>query len=296
MKKLAIIGLGKWGKNLVREFSKVSNVIVCVSNGRKENVQWLKKNYPNIDYSKNFLEILENKTIDAVVIATPIKTHYSLSKLALKSKKHVFIEKTISENSKNGKNLITLAKNKNLMIFVGHIFLHHPILKKLKEIQKQESITYLKFNWMKIGSFNEDILLDLVSHYFSIVIELLGSPKSIKILNLKKIITSCDIISIELKFSSNKKCIIDVNRTSNFKKRSVLITTTKNIYQWNDDELYKFNKTKQIFNLILKPKETPLEIECKTFLKNLNKKIDYSNSKKALKIVQLVEMCRNEMK
>ena len=123
MKKLAIIGLGKWGKNLVREFSKVSNVIVCVSNGRKENVQWLKKNYPNIDYSKKFLEILENKTIDAVVIATPIKTHYSLSKLVLKSKKHVFIEKTISENSKNGKNLITLAKNKNLMIFVGHIFL-----------------------------------------------------------------------------------------------------------------------------------------------------------------------------
>lgn len=296
MKKLAIVGLGIWGKNLVREFSKISNVVVCTSNGKKENIQWLKKNYPNIHYSKNFHELLQNESIDAVVIVSPIKTHYRLSQNVLNVNKHIFIEKTISEDSKNARKLIALAKNRNLMIFVGHIFLYHPILKKLKQIHNRESITYLKLNWMKSGSFNEDILLDLVSHFLSIIIELLGSPKTVKLLNSKKITSLCDIVSFELGFTANKKCIIDINRVSNFKKRSITIVTKKNIFEWDDDNLYKFNKRKQLFELMLKPKQTPLEIECKTFIKNINNKPNYSNSEKALKIIQLVERCRRTMK
>ena len=296
MKKLAIVGLGKWGKNLVREFTKISNVIICSSNGKKENIKWLTKEYPNIKYTKNIQELLQNKSIDAIIIATPIKTHFSLSYLVLKSNKHVFIEKTISENSKTGEKLITFAKEKKLNIFVGHIFLHHPILKKLKEIHKRESITYLKMNWMRLDSFNEDILLELVSHFLSITIELLGTPKSIKVLNWEKKISACDIITIELIFTANKKCILDINRLSNFKKRFITIITKQNTFQWEDDTLYKFNKKKQLFELILKSKQTPLEIECETFIKNLNKKPNYSNSEKALKIIQVVEKCRNEMK
>lgn len=296
MKKVAIIGLGKWGKNIVREFSKISDVVICCSNGGKENKDWLGKNYPKIKYTKNFHEILANRSIDAIVIASPIKTHFSLSQSTLKSSKHVFIEKTISENSKNAKNLINLAKNKDLMIFVGHIFLYHPIFKKIKEIHKREPITYLKLNWMKLGSFNEDILLDLASHYMSIIIDLFGMPKSIKILNNKKIISSCDNIAIEFKFGKGEKCIVDINRTSSFKKRSILLVTKKNIFEWNDDTLYKFNKLKQIFELIFKSKQTPLEIECSTFIKNLNMSPDYSNSEQALKVVQLVEKCRGKMK
>lgn len=296
MKKLAIVGLGKWGKNLIREFSKISNVVVCTSNGKKENIQWLKKNYPEIHYSKNLDELLQNESVDAAVIASPIKTHYELSQNFLKVNKHIFIEKTISEDSKNGKKLIELAKKRNLMIFVGHIFLHHPIFKKLQQINNRESIKYLKLNWSKLGSFNEDILLDLVSHFLSIIIELLGTPKSIKLLNSKGIITSCDIISFEFGFTTNKKCIIDINRVSNFKKRSITILTKQNIFEWEDDQLYKFNKRKHLFELISKPKQTPLEIECKTFIGNLNNKPDYSNSERALKIVQLIEKCRKTMK
>lgn len=296
MKKVAIVGLGKWGKNLVREFSKISDIVVCNSTGNSANVKWLAKNYPKIQYTKNFQAILDNKSIDAIIISSPIKTHFTLSQNTLNSGKHVFVEKTISENSRNAKKLIALAKNKNLMIFVGHIFLYHPILKKLKEIHKKESISYLKLNWVKLGSFNEDILLDLVSHYISIIIELLGTPKSIKILNDEKIISSSDIISLEFKFENNVKSIIDINRISNFKKRSILIATKKNIFEWDDDLLYKFNKQKQIFELFFKTKQTPLEIECKEFIKTITKKIDYNNSEQALKIIQLIEKSRGKMK
>lgn len=187
MKNLAVVGLGKWGKNLIREFSKVANVVICHSNGNKENMVWLRKNFPNIQHTKNFQDILNNKSINALVIASPIKTHFSLSYQAIQANKHLFIEKTISENSKNAKELIAIAKKKKRILFVGHIFLYHPVLKRIKKIIKNESIIYLKFNWMRLGSFQEDILLDLVSHFISIILELLETPRSIKIIDIRRI-------------------------------------------------------------------------------------------------------------
>ena len=245
MKNLAIVGLGIQGKHLLSEFSKISNVVGCTSTGKKENIWWLKKNYPNVSYSKNINELLKNESIDAIIIASPIKTHFDLSKQALKANKNIFVEKTIAENSIDAKKIISLAKQKKKTIFAGHIFLYHPVLNKLKQIHKNDSITYMKFSWMRTGSFNEDILLDLVSHFCSIMIELLGLPKKIKLLNFKKIVSSCDIISFQFDFINGKRCVIDINRISNFKKRSILIITKKNIFEWDDDSLYKFDKRKK---------------------------------------------------
>ena len=296
MKNLAIVGIGKWGKNLINEFSKNSNIIMCQSTGNKKNIAWVNKNFPNIQHTKNFEDILNNKLIDAVVIASPIKTHFDLSKQALKANKNVFVEKTIAKNSIDAKKIISLAKQKKKTIFAGHIFLYHPVLNKLKQIHKNDSITYMKFSWMRTGSFNEDILLDLVSHFCSIMIELLGLPKKIKLLNFKKIVSSCDIISFQFDFTDGKKCVIDINRISNFKKRSLLIFTKKNIFEWDDDSLYKFDKRKNSFKLMFNPQQRPLEIETKEFIRNLNCKPDYSNSDKAIKILNLIEKCRKLLK
>lgn len=296
MKKLAVIGIGKWGKNLICEFSKISNVDICHSNGNKENITWLRKNFPNISHTKNFQDILNNKSIDAIVIASPIKTHFSLSYQAIRANKHLFIEKTISENSKNAKKLIAMAKKKRRVLFTGHIFLHHPVLKRIKQLNKNEPIIYLKLSWTKLGSFQENILLDLVSHFISIIVELLGIPENIKIINTRKIVSSYDIITIEFGFERNRKCIVDINRVSNFKKRSITIVTTKNVFEWEDDILYKFNRKKLSHDMILMPNKTPLEIECKTFIQSLYSKPDYSNANKALKIIQLVEKCQEMIK
>lgn len=293
MKNIAIVGLGTWGKNLVLEFSKICNVVTCYNTGNKENLAWLRKNFPKIKHTKNFQDILNDESIDIVVIASPIKTHFSLSSQVIQAQKHLFIEKTIAENSVDAKKLISMAKEKNLVLFVGHIFLYHPILDKIKIIIKNESIVHLRCNWMKSGSFQEDVLLDLVSHFISIIIELLGCPKDIKIIDVRKIVSSSyDIVTIEFGFNKGRKCIIDVNRVSSFRKRSIMIVTTKNTFQWDDDNLYKFNKRKLSYDLVLRPNKTPLEIECKTFLQNLNKRSDYSNADKALKIIQLVEKCK----
>ena len=120
MKNLAIVGIGKWGKNLINEFSKNSNIIMCQSTGNKKNIAWVNKNFPNIQHTKNFEDILNNKLIDAVVIASPIKTHFFLSTQVILAQKHLFVEKPMSMNFNDTKKLVNLAKNQNVVLFVQY--------------------------------------------------------------------------------------------------------------------------------------------------------------------------------
>ena len=270
MKKLGIIGIGNWGKNLVRELSKIHCIKKCSSNGNLKNIRWLKKNYPSIQYVSDSKEIFADKEINAVIIATPINTHYKLIKKALLSKKHVFVEKPISANLSEAEELIEIAKKNNLLLFVGHIFIFNEIFKKLIQISNRENITHLNFLWNKFGTFDEDIFLNLVSHDLSIILALFGKPKKIKLINKFGVISKCDVVTLILELPNNKTCQIHVNRCSNHKQKHVTIFTQKNIYIWDDLSLFKNNKKTNSFKLVFQSKHTPLEIECKEFVKKLN--------------------------
>jgi len=270
MKKLGIIGIGNWGKNLVRELSKIHCIKKCSSNGNLKNIRWLKKNYPSIQYVSDSKEIFADKEINAVIIATPINTHYKLVKKALLSKKHVFVEKPISTNLSQAEELIEIAKKNNLLLFVGHIFIFNEIFKKLIQISNRENITHLNFLWNKFGTFDEDIFLNLISHDLSIILALFGKPKKIKLINKFGVISKCDVVTLILELPNKKTCQIHVNRCSNHKQKHVTIFTQKNIYIWDDLSLFKNNKKTNSFKLVFQSKYTPLEIECKEFVKKLN--------------------------
>jgi len=270
MKKLGIIGIGNWGKNLVRELSKIHCIKKCSSNGNLKNIRWLKKNYPSIQYVSDSKEIFADKEINAIIIATPINTHYKLVKKALLSKKHVFVEKPISTNLSEAEELIEIAKKNNLLLFVGHIFIFNEIFKKLIQISNRENITHLNFLWNKFGTFDEDIFLNLISHDLSIILALFGKPKKIKLINKFGVISKCDVVTLILELPNKKTCQIHVNRCSNHKQKYVTIFTQKNIYVWDDLSLFKNNKKTNSFKLVFQSKYTPLEIECKEFVKKLN--------------------------
>ena len=270
MKKLGIIGIGNWGKNLVRELSKIHCIKKCSSNGNLKNIRWLKNNYPSIQYVSDSKEIFADKEINAVIIATPINTHYKLVKKALLSKKHVFVEKPISTNLSQAEELIEIAKKNNLLLFVGHIFIFNEIFKKLVQISNRENITHLNFVWNKFGTFDEDIFLNLVSHDLSIILALFGKPKKIKLINKFGVISKCDVVTLILELPNKKTCQIHVNRCSSHKQKHVTIFTQKNIYIWDDLSLFKNNKKTNSFKLVFQSKYTPLEIECKEFVKKLN--------------------------
>ena len=293
MNKIGIIGIGNWGKNLVRDFSKISNIKKCTSKGNIQNIEWLKKNYPSIEYVVNYNEIFNDKEINAVVISTPIKTHYALVKKALLSKKHVFIEKPLCSKVSEAQELIKIAKKNNVFLFVGHVFLFNEVLKKLIQISKTEKITYMEFQWNKFGTFDEDIFLNLLSHDISIILKLFGKPKKINIQSAFGFISKCDIVTLNVKLFQNLKCQIYLNRYSDEKQKIVKIFTEKNVYIWNDLKLYKNNKQSSKFKLIYESKLTPLEIECKNFIRELNKSnnsFEYANlAKEVIQVIHTIK-------
>jgi predicted dehydrogenase len=289
MNEIAIIGIGRWGKNLIREFSKISKLKICMTTGDKKNIVWLKENHPNVIHTTNILDILNDPNIDAVIIATPIKTHYILAKKILESKKHAFVEKPLAKTTPEITKLIKIAKKNERSLFVGHVFLHNEVFKKLKLILKNESIKHAIFEWKKFGTFDEDIFQNLASHDFSLILNLFGIPKKMIITEKIKFITKVDRFSLDLYFNNNIKSQITIDRLSNYKKKTVNIITKNNLYLWDDDELYKFGKKDQIYKKIFKSKKTPLFLECQEFLKCINrKKYSVDSAELAQKISKLI--------
>ena len=278
MKKIAIIGLGKWGKNLLREFSKVSCVTKCHTRSNQKNIIWLRKNYPKIIHTTSIRDILTDKNIDAVVISTPINSHFKIARNALEAGKHVFVEKPMTNTIVEAKQLIKIAKCKNLNLFVGHIFLYNEVFKKIKKIDRQESIIYAHFDWKKFGTFDEDIFKNLLSHDISLILELFGSPNRIRLTNSVGFITPSDRINLELNLAHHKKCDISIDRISPYKEKSVTFLTKKNLFIWNDDKLLIYDKRTQSFKKIYQSKNTPLHLECKDFIVNITSEKASSNS------------------
>ena len=290
MKNLAIVGIGYWGKKLVSEFSNIANIKYCYSQGNTSNINWIHRNYPKVNFCKNFQDILDDSTIDGVVIASPIDTHFEYALKSLKSKKHVFIEKPISTTKKQGQTLLAIARKNNLEIFVGHIFLYHPVLSKLKKLMKKEKIDSIYLGWHRFGPFKEKLSLDLLSHYIIILKEFFNQPKKLIVKSKIGCVTSCDILSLHVKFQKKINCVIELNRVSYHKQREIIIKTDKNLYKWEDDILLKFSKKDEIFKEYFSSRLFPLRIECKKFLKNMTlKKKNYDNAEKSVQTVSIIQ-------
>lgn len=278
MKKVGIIGMGKWGKNLIKEFSNFVEISKCVTNGNQDNKNWIKKNFPKTKFSTNINYILDDDNIDAVIIATPIITHYALIKKVLESGKHVFVEKPMSQTVIQANDLINITKQKKLCLFVGHVFLHNQIFKQIKKINQQELITEMNFDWKKFGTFHENIFENLLSHELSINLELFGIPKKFELLSKSSGITDVDLLYVKLDYGKHRKFNIHINRISNNKKKVITIITKKNLFIWDDDKLFKLHKKSKLFEIFFQSSQTPLFLECKNFVSDISSKKPIINS------------------
>ena len=129
--KIGIVGLGYWGPNLIRNFSsneKVKKIICCdLINARLKVIE---SRFPGVQLTNDFNDLLKFDC-DAIVIATPVNTHYKLAKMALESGKHVWVEKPYTSNSEQAIELNEIGQKKNLNIFVDHTFIYTGAVKKI---------------------------------------------------------------------------------------------------------------------------------------------------------------------
>lgn len=175
MVNIGIIGFGYWGPNLVRNFSsQKEGKVKVIAESRIERHSHVLKLYPDIEVVSDSDDLINNILIDAVVIATPVFSHYILAKKALLAGKHVLLEKPMTSSVVESKELIDIAKSKKLILMVDHTFLYTGAVQKMKElIDKNQlgTLQYFDSTRINLGLFQPDVnvLWDLAPHDISIL-------------------------------------------------------------------------------------------------------------------------------
>jgi len=143
MKNIALVGAGYWGKNLVRNFYELGALKTICDKQPDIQSQYAEK-YPGLTFTQDFQSLLDDSSIEALVIATPAETHYSLVHRALLAQKHVFVEKPLALDVSQGEELVALADQKKQILMVGHILQYHPAVLKLKKLRPwPKAVQYL---------------------------------------------------------------------------------------------------------------------------------------------------------
>src|SRR5436190_17898811 len=123
--KVAVIGAGYWGPNLIRNFLALDEVEGVIACDRDENrLAKMRKSFYGIETATNHIEVIDRSDVDIVVIATPVSSHHEIAKRAVEAGKHVFIEKPMTSSVAEAEDLINIAEQKNLKLFVDRTFIY----------------------------------------------------------------------------------------------------------------------------------------------------------------------------
>ena len=244
MLRIGIIGLGYWGPNLVRVLSSLPNCEVtalCDLNTRR--LKELCDRFPSAMGMTDKSKVLTRDVVDAVVIATPTKTHHSLAKEALEQGLHTFVEKPLATSTVECKELIDIAEQQDLKLFVGHVFLYSAPIAKLKEMVSSGElgdVCYMSSTRLNLGPVRHDVnaLWDLAPHDVSIMLELMGArPVSVSCSGLAYLNESVhDVCTLAMHFENNRMGIVHVSWLDPHKKREMTIVGSKKMAVYNDIE------------------------------------------------------------
>ena len=171
--RIAVIGCGMWGRNIVRNFYSL-NVLDTVCDIDDENLKKVTEQYPGVKTTKDFNEVLNNKSITAVAVVTPSHTHFKLVKAMLEAGKNVYVEKPISTVAQEARDLSELAHQKGLVLMVGHLLLYHPAVNRLKMLIEDGvlgEIVYAQSDRLNVNFHKNDrsVMWDLAPHDVSMI-------------------------------------------------------------------------------------------------------------------------------
>lgn len=244
MIKIGVIGYGYWGPNLVRNFSQIDGVeVTAVSDLRPERLELAQKKHPTIRTTTNALELIAHLGVDAVVIATPVASHYDLAVRALTHKKHVFIEKPLCDSAQKAQHLVNIAKENNLALLVDHTFLYTGAIQKIKELMDSDQIGNLYYYdsvRVNLGLFQSDVnvLWDLAVHDLSIMDHLIAEkPTRVMAVGTRHFQDQpIDMAYLTLGFESTLMAHVHVNWLSPVKIRRTLIGGSQKMVLYDDLE------------------------------------------------------------
>ena len=177
MSNVGVVGLNYWGPNLVRNFDDLAQ-LTWLCDLDEERLATMGARYPSARTTASFDEMLADDALDAVVVATPVPTHYALAKQALEAGKHVFVEKPPAMHVAEMEELIGLAESRGLVLMPGHLLLYHPAVQKLKELVDSGElgeVLVVYGNRQNLGKIRKDenALWSLGVHDLSVILYLI---------------------------------------------------------------------------------------------------------------------------
>lgn len=242
MVRIGVVGYGYWGPNLVRNFAETSGAeLVAVSDLDPKKLEVVKKRFPTVRTTTRFQDLLEDKTIDAVAIATPVSTHFELGMAVLKSGKHLWLEKPMTESSLQAQKLVDEAEKRKLVLHVDHTFIYTGAVRKMAELVKSGDlgrVYYYDSIRINLGLFQRDVnvISDLGVHDFAILDYLLGEhPTAVSASGINHFPgTPENLAYITLFYESGTIAHVNVSWLAPVKVRQILIGGSKKMISYDD--------------------------------------------------------------
>lgn len=242
MIRVGLIGYGYWGPNLARVINESSHAqLVYCADLLAESLKEVKQKYPEVITTKNYKDILNETSIDAVFVITPTKTHFKITKDALLAKKHVFVEKPLAYSSEECLQLINIAKKQSVKLMVGHLFLFNPSVVYIKNTLQKKGlgkIRHLHFQRRSLGPIRKDInvLWDLAPHDFSMLLYFINE-KPISIVASGECYLQEgveDVVNVSIKFENKIISNFILSWIDPIKIRDVTIVGSKKMLSFDD--------------------------------------------------------------
>jgi predicted dehydrogenase len=287
--RVAVAGLGHWGPNLARNFAELAELVwLCDTDPERESFA---ARYPQARFTTSFDELLADESLDAVVIATPVPTHYELAKRALAAGKHVLVEKPPAMRAEEMDELVALAEERERVLMPGHLLLYHPGVQKVKQMidaGELGEVLCVYGNRQNLGIIrsNENALWSLGVHDLSVILYFLDEDPESALAVGRDFLTEGveDVVFCYLRFPSGKIAHMHLSWLDPHKMRKMTVVGTEKMVVFDDMELERKvtvyekapwrpsdrygewqTRTGDISSPRIAPDE-PLKLECQAFL------------------------------
>lgn len=239
---LAVVGMGYWGPNLLRALIEIEDVevrYICDRDADRLGVHG--RRYPSVARVREIATVLDDPEVDAVVIATPVFTHFDLASRCLRAGKHTFVEKPLAPSAAEAADLVGIAEDGELMLMCGHTFIYSPPVRAVKALIDDGEIGDIHFissSRVNLGLHQKDVsvIWDLGPHDFSILRYWLGEmPVSVSAMGRDSIVEGItDVAFVGLSYASGLLAHVELSWLAPSKLRRTVIVGTRKMVVYDD--------------------------------------------------------------
>ena len=285
--KIAAIGAGYWGVNLIRVFHRLG-VLGQICDFDVSRLEHLAAEYPDVPVEASYQAILSDRSIDAVVIATPAETHFELATLALRAGKDVFVEKPMTLKADEAEELIELSGRLGRILMVGHLLEFHPAITRLQQLVDEGllgRIEYIYSNRLNLGKVRreENALWSFAPHDISVILLLLKQlPIQVTAIGGTYLQPNiADVTVSTMLFNHGTRAHLFVSWLHPYKEQKLVVVGEKRMAVFDDvrktDKLQLYDKRIDLVNgqfvverptaeSVEFPSDEPLRVECQHFV------------------------------